>query len=117
MVYRDTRWICPRDGMALDSLRLGTHAFMRCPQCRGAFLEVHVLGAMLLEMGAVDKVAASTMPAPPRPLRCPSCGEPLVRSNLEPAEIDTCPQHGVWFDRGELEAVLERVGLDALMRK
>ena len=117
MVYRDVRWLCPRDGAALEVMRVGVHSFMRCPGCRGAFLEAAVVAAMLRAMGA------ETLPEPrpvatDRPLRCPSCQEPLARGAVPSApgsvEIDACAQHGVWFDRGELESVLERAGLDAL---
>jgi Zn-finger nucleic acid-binding protein len=117
MVYRDTRWNCPRDGHSLEALRVGTHSFMRCAQCRGAFLEPHVLAAMLVEMGAEHQIAARPLPDLPRPLRCPSCTEPLARSQLAGIEIDACAQHGIWFDRGELEAVLEWAGLAALARR
>jgi Zn-finger nucleic acid-binding protein len=116
MVYRDVRWSCPRDGAALEVVRVGIHSFMRCPSCRGAFLEAAVVRAMVHAMGGE---APEPRPvATERPLRCPSCSQPLARGSLPSApgrvEIDACAEHGVWFDRGELESVLERAGLDAL---
>ncbi len=119
MVYRDTSWLCPRDGAGLESVRVGTHSFMRCPACRGAFLEAHVLDAMFNAMGGEPPEPRPLQAQPP--LRCPSCSEPLARAALPSApgtvEVDACARHGVWFDRGELESVLERAGLDALGRK
>jgi Zn-finger nucleic acid-binding protein len=117
MVYRDVRWICPRDGAGLVVTRVGAHSFMRCPDCRGAFLEAAVVVAMLRAMGAQGQLAPRPVTTD-RPLRCPSCQEPLARGAVPSApgsvEIDACAQHGVWFDRGELQSVLERAGLDAL---
>ena len=116
MVYRDTRWLCPRDGAGLTTERVGVHAFMRCPTCRGAFLEAAVLTAMASAMGG--EPPRPTPVSAERPLACPTCGEALARVQVagEPGqvEIDACARHGVWFDRGELEKVLDRVGLDAL---
>jgi len=118
MVYRDKHWLCPRDGAGLEGVHIGVYAFMRCPDCRGAFLQPIVLDAMCAAMGGLRP---STQPIEAaRPLRCPSpsCSEPLRREkvplSLGVAEIDGCVRHGVWFDRGALESVLERVGLDAL---
>jgi len=122
MVYRDVQWSCPRDGAGLESTRVGAYTFMRCPQCRGAFLESAVLNAMVNAMGGEPPEPAPVMAA--RPLRCPACQEPLERGIVPAApglaeriEIDACAQHGVWFDRGELESVLEKAGLDALARR
>jgi Zn-finger nucleic acid-binding protein len=40
-------------------------------------------------------------------MRCPSCGEALDSLRVGEFELDECPQClGVWFDRGELHAVL-----------
>ena len=47
---------------------------------------------------------------------CPTCRIPLVMSERQGVEIDYCycPQcRGVWFERGELDKILERSIKDA----
>ena len=39
---------------------------------------------------------------------CPLCREPLAHCFLGDIEVDRCDQkHGIWFDAGELQTVLE----------
>ncbi len=40
-----------------------------------------------------------------RGLACPACGEPLQERKAGGIGIDVCEAHGVWLDRGELEAI------------
>jgi Zn-finger nucleic acid-binding protein len=53
---------------------------------------------------------------PPQPLNkirylpCPDCKQLMNRSNFARASgviIDTCRQHGVWFDAEELQKIIE----------
>ena len=48
-------------------------------------------------------------------MRCPKCGGHLKTEEYHRIQIDRCPDcHGVWFDAGELDAVLstqERSGM------
>jgi uncharacterized protein len=49
---------------------------------------------------------------------CPACRVPLVMSDRQGVEIDYCPQcRGVWLDRGELDKIIERSGLDAVQTR
>lgn len=42
-------------------------------------------------------------------MQCPVCQETLKSSDRQGIEIDVCPRcRGVWFDRGELDKLLER---------
>jgi Zn-finger nucleic acid-binding protein len=116
MVYRDLHWRCPRDGAALEETHALGHAFRRCPGCRGAFVDVVTFTHMLEAMGGL-------MPLPERldvarPLGCPACAAPLARQHVAtpdgPVELDTCAQHGLWFDANELQRVLEAAGLAGL---
>jgi Zn-finger nucleic acid-binding protein len=44
---------------------------------------------------------------------CPTCREVMIVVEQDKIELDHCPQcSGVWFDAGELELMLERMGLD-----
>lgn len=48
-------------------------------------------------------------------MKCPVCvDEQLVISSREGVEIDYCAQcRGVWLDRGELDKIIDRVGVTA----
>ncbi len=39
-------------------------------------------------------------------LPCAACREPMEPLDLLLEPVDRCKQHGVWFDKGELEAVV-----------
>lgn len=60
-----------------------------------------------------QKVKLLTEKAEPKdleqPVNCPRCAEPMERdhyfSGFE-VLIDRCPQHGIWLDGGELQALL-----------
>lgn len=44
--------------------------------------------------------------------RCPTCSQPMSRMNFGTRSgivVDVCRAHGTWFDRGELDAVLDFV--------
>lgn len=43
---------------------------------------------------------------------CPACGKVALIVEYENIELDYCPAcHGVWFDAGELDILLEAAGL------
>jgi len=46
-------------------------------------------------------------------MKCPVCTEVnLVMTDRQGVEIDYCPEcRGVWLDRGELDKIIERSGL------
>ena len=41
-------------------------------------------------------------------MRCPKCGGHLKTEEFHRIQVDRCPDcHGVWFDGGEIEAVMQ----------
>jgi Zn-finger nucleic acid-binding protein len=45
---------------------------------------------------------------------CPACKSDMIVVEHHKIELDYCPScHGVWFDSGELELLLESAGLDS----
>jgi Zn-finger nucleic acid-binding protein len=115
MVYRELRWLCPHDGTRLEPEQVGATRFMRCPVCRGVLVEVPHLRAMCEEMGG--QMPRGEAVSKPRPLGCPVCGVALASARIGAVELDSCDQHGVWFDRSELAWLLESIGLEALRRR
>ena len=48
-------------------------------------------------------------------MRCPKCDVEMMSFAFQGIEVDRCPQcDGVWLDKGELEAILERNLGDAI---
>jgi len=102
-MYRDEYERCPRCNLELVDAGAGRG----CTQCQGVFIPEPVLREM-----------ANDMPTPAAPvtlaweveqrarLKCPSCTELMEAVLLNRIPIDRCTAHGVWFDRGELGAVL-----------
>ena len=39
---------------------------------------------------------------------CPICGQAMTAQSASGIAIDVCPRHGIWLDRGELKALLQR---------
>lgn len=47
-------------------------------------------------------------------MNCPTCSVALLITERQGIEIDYCPQcRGVWLDRGELDKLIERAGMQA----
>ena len=113
--------LCPMCRVEMFTLEFEKIEIDYCPDCGGVWLdsgEVEVIGE---RAGALQKdlLAALDRPepsAPPRAgkRRCPVCRGPLHRVRApQPAafDVDRCPRrHGLWFDHGELEAVLLAAG-------
>lgn len=40
------------------------------------------------------------------PKPCPICSSPMRLDQRQGIHVDCCDEHGIWFDKGELEALL-----------
>jgi Zn-finger nucleic acid-binding protein len=113
--------LCPRCPRALadDAEREG----LSCAACGGVFVEHGVLASLVDSARPADRtkharhaahippgggrVGAASYP------RCPACSQPMTAMNFGRRSgiiVDVCRAHGTWFDRGELDAILEFVG-------
>lgn len=46
-------------------------------------------------------------------MNCPHCDVNLIMTERNSIEIDYCPKcRGVWLDRGELDKIIERTGVN-----
>lgn len=116
---------CPRCDAALSARRYGDVDTDECDACGGLFVE-----AMTMERVVSSKDAPSNLrlALPERPfrheqvvryVRCPSCRTTMNRrtfGRISGIIVDVCRQHGVWFDAGELSAVLAFVEAGGLAR-
>lgn len=111
---------CPRDAVTLDHvIKQGVEVDI-CPACGGLWCDPGEIEAA--EQAFAE--ATQRVPAPPDemtrglqmaaekqspPTTCPKCGAENVREEYGLASqvlVDRCPHgHGVWLDKGELEAI------------
>ena len=110
---------CPVCDKAMITAEMHQVEVDYCPQCRGIWLDAGELEILLDDPQKAAGLVASFQPAPAAaqtPRKCPIC-----RKRMEIVEaggsgallLDRCRrQHGLWFDRGELPALLERASLD-----
>ena len=79
----------------------------RCGRCDGAWIHEDALVGMLQERTS----ALVFLPWQPRPKDtergCPVCKKHMATANLGSVALDRCAEHGVWFDHGELAALLK----------
>ena len=111
MSYRDTFETCPRCNVAL----VAAGSARACNECRGLWVLEAVLSEMVLEMlprGQLARVELAVLERAGESLACPSCGERMTPTTIHAVQLDRCPrQHGVWFDRDELQAALYSVAM------
>ncbi len=81
-----------------------------CPECQGIWLdsgELEILLGRTLPNGLL--VTPGTKQNSRR--RCPVCGKRMILTSIGPqnrAVLDACRfDHGLWFDRGEIQLVAE----------
>ncbi len=107
---------CPRCKKPLEGLEIGEASLFACATCDGmwtdaatfedicaqAELQSTVLGSLA---GRKTNAKAATIKYVP----CPSCEALMNRHNFAKASgviVDVCKPHGVWFDAGELPAIV-----------
>jgi Zn-finger nucleic acid-binding protein len=109
VTYRDAFERCPRCTTTLEDAR----SARGCRACGGLWLDGAVLEEMVLAMRPqrpLGRLELAVVARAEPPLPCPACGEPMQATEVHEIPIDRCSQHGVWFDRLELEQALHRVG-------
>ncbi len=111
-----SRLSCPRCQVTLFAARRSGIRVDGCGACGGVWLATDDARRMLdtrsrvaAELAGTAARRASALAYRPGEAACPECNVTLTRSVVPPAniEIDVCAQDGTWFDRGELERVLE----------
>ncbi len=111
---------CPKDGLPMRRITLGSVAIDRCPTCGGVWLDAGELGklkqTLLIEqhratLAQLDALGTDELDDRPQPLLCPrdrtrmSIHRDLRQSHIE---IDTCTKcGGMFFDAGELTDLSE----------
>jgi Zn-finger nucleic acid-binding protein len=109
---------CPRCGRALA----GAGGALECSACTGTFLDHHAFAARVAEADAHRTGAPFThrkkFDPDVRAFPCPRCRRNMERASFGARSgifLDTCAEHGTWFDARELDDALDyvrAVGLD-----
>lgn len=111
---------CPACKNAMITLELADVEIDHCVSCGGIWLDS---GELELLMEAPDKARKllgsfrEDHATTEQPRKCPICDKKMTKivvgSSAPPLRIDQCRRnHGLWFDRGELEDILRRGQLD-----
>ncbi len=109
---------CPRCRRPLDLLQIGNTSLRECQKCGGLWADVETFQTICSEREKQSTVLGfigqrELTPEPPAKISyvpCPDCKQLMNRSNFAHASgviIDTCKQHGVWFDADELPKIIE----------
>ncbi len=106
---------CPVCASAMIVLELDEVEVDYCPDCAGIWLDAGELELLLGDAGQARAVLESFAVAETDeiPRKCPICRKKMEKVRVGAADgrrelLDRCKkEHGLWFDRGELQAVLE----------
>lgn len=84
---------------------LGVGPLHRCATCQGVWVDERTLRA---HVGHDTGIPIRTSVGRRDRLPCAACRRPMEPLVLFEEPVDRCTEHGVWFDKHELEAVVER---------
>ncbi len=119
--------MCPRCRIAMFGQNVGDFTVMACEECRGLFIPNETFEMM---QETSERVIQST--ATPYTtkddgktdfninmayVRCPVCRNMMNRQNFARVSgviIDACSKHGLWFDAGELERIMDFIAKGGL---
>ncbi len=120
---------CPRCDAGLGAISAAGLVLGQCERCDGIWIDRPTFERVCAEQ---EKQAAVLAVIPPRThppvteikyVPCPNCGSLMNRSNFARSSgviVDTCREHGVWFDADELPKIVEFVrngGIDRQREK
>ena len=117
--------ICPRCNIPMRAKQIGEFALIGCDKCAGVFVPHDVFEMMQEKRDSVVFTAI----APPKGqvdvgsnasyVRCPVCKQMINRVNfarISGVLVDVCREHGIWFDGGEIEKIMDFVAHGGLQR-
>ena len=115
---------CPMCCNPMITLELADVEIDHCVSCGGIWLDAGELEILMDDPKKAKTLLDSfrqTAVATEKPRKCPICGKKMAKSLVGQAQppllIDACRRgDGLWFDRGELQDVLNRAQLDPQSR-
>jgi Zn-finger nucleic acid-binding protein len=124
--------LCPRcESPSLSKITLRETPLDECAKCSGIWLDNRTFESICADRerqaallgNASDVQRAETFEGVVRYLRCPQCREFMSRVNFGKCSgviIDACRAHGTWFDRDELQRIVEFIrsgGMDLVRER
>lgn len=123
-VIPETDRICPRCNKPMHTIDLkieGAFLIERCEDCFGLFFDPGELEALLdktvanvyrIDYSQIDDLnkMKRSEDYPVGYIKCPVCGKLMNRVNFGTRSgviVDTCKEHGIWADGGELRQLME----------
>jgi uncharacterized protein len=110
---------CPACQHPMIVLELDQIEIDYCSNCHGVWLDSGELELLLGDADEKKRRTAAFTPAPPAAetsRKCPYCRKKMNKILTGPPHgvcLDRCPRdHGLWFDAGELQRVLEKAHYD-----
>lgn len=111
---------CPACGNAMITLELADVEIDHCVDCGGIWLDAGELELLMDDRRKATDLLATFQETPSqveKPRKCPICDKKMAKIVVGPAQpallIDKCRRgDGLWFDRGELQDILQRARLD-----
>lgn len=117
--------LCPACEAPMRATAVGDFSLIACPNCSGFFVPSEIFEMMQDNSQRVifanEGVHPKAVEAPDRIryVRCPVCRKMMNRVNfarISGVIIDSCREHGIWFDPGELEKIMEFIALGGLQK-
>ena len=108
MAHRDEFSLCPACSAALQA----TGARLVCASCGGQLVTDAELEKMMNEMSPDDQrpVERRLLAGSGTARTCPRCSSSMTPHTMNGFPAARCSEHGVWFDSGKLERVLNANG-------
>ncbi len=111
---------CPVCKNAMITLELADVEIDHCIECSGIWLDAGELEILLADAEAAKRLIDSfkvEQESAEKPRLCPICDKKmqkvLVGKSPPALLIDRCPKgHGLWFDKGELQNIIDKAALD-----
>lgn len=116
---------CPRCEVAMRERDVGGFSVVGCSECGGLFIEHETFRMMqdasqriIQVTGKVDR-ENTDFEVKFSYVRCPVCRTMMTRKNFGRVSgviVDMCPGHGIWFDPGEMEKIMDFIACGGLQR-
>jgi Zn-finger nucleic acid-binding protein len=117
--------LCPRCEVPMRGMSMGDFSVVQCAECSGLFVP-HETFEMMQEVRdaaifSTQGVARATIEPEEviKYVRCPVCLKMMNRTNfarISGVIIDSCRDHGIWFDPGEVEKIMAFVAKGGLQK-
>jgi Zn-finger nucleic acid-binding protein len=121
---------CPRCRVEMEAIAVGSANLRECARCDGMWVDVESFEKIISEreehssvLGAPTQVQKRSHESHAtnkvRYVPCPECNQLMNRVNFAHCSgvvVDVCKGHGTWFDRDELQQIVEFIqsgGLEA----